>query len=124
MQDLDVTTHYFLYTCSRKPVIQSAMISVLFGYKVILQLSALFFAFQTRNIKWKGLNDAKYITSLVYISSIILAVTLIAGFGLRHYINLYAIIFASCVSFGTMSLLGLLFVPKVVKNFKPLKSEC
>ena len=89
------------------------MLPILFGYKGVLQISALFFAFQIRKVKVKGLNDAKYITSVVYIISIILAMLLVTSFGLREYVNIYAAIFSGGLFFGTTALLVIVYVPKV-----------
>ena len=74
---------------------------------------SLFFAFETRKIRVKELNDSKMIVFSVY--SIVLAVIAITPimFLLSDKVNIvYGIVGAVCLSTGT-ALLGFNFIPKV-----------
>ena len=79
----------------------------------ILQICALYFAFQTRKVKVKGLNDAKYIAMIVYIVGIVVLVNLVTTFTLQTYITVYATIYSSCLWISSTAVLGLSFIPKV-----------
>lgn len=67
-------------------------------------------------MKIKGLNETKYITTLVYIETLVFAVTLVATFALTDYINFYAA--AQCLGVTTTGsfILGLTFIPKVAEE--------
>ena len=82
---------------------------------MLLQVIALVLAFSTRKVKVKGLNDAKYIAAAIYITSIVLAVIIVATYALNDFVNAFPALF--CIGFfvGTTSILALVFVPKVGK---------
>lgn len=82
---------------------------------MILQIVALLFAFSIRKVKVKGLDDAKYIGAAIYVTSIVLAVTIVATYTLRGSIN--GIVTLTCTGFliGTSVILILVFVPLVSK---------
>ena len=86
---------------------------VLYGYKMVLQVIALVFAFATRKVKVKGLDDSKYIAAATYVTSFVLAVTIITSFSLRDFVNVFATLFCTGFFIGTTVILGLVFVPKV-----------
>ena len=44
-------------------------------------------AIQTRKVKIKVLNDAKSITAIIYISSVVLVVLIVVTFTVESYIN-------------------------------------
>ena len=79
----------------------------------ILQICALYFAFQTRKVKVKGLNDAKYIALTVYIVAILVLINLVTTFTLPIYVTVYATIYCSCLWISSTAVLGLSFIPKV-----------
>ena len=62
----------------------------------------------------KGLNDAKYIAGFVYTTSVLIAITFISTVTLSEYINVYAAIYSFGFWLANSSILGLLFVPKVI----------
>ena len=112
-QDLAVTTLYYIYLCSTKPWIRYLSLGLLYGYKCVLQICALYFAFQTRKVKVKGLNDAKYIAVMVYVVTIVLVITLASTFALTNYVNVYAVIYCVGLAISGSVILGLTFIPKV-----------
>ena len=104
---------YYIYTCNSKA--RQIWNGVLFGFKALLQVFALFFAFQTRKVKVKGLDDSKYIAAAIYVSSIIIAITLVTAYSLRDYVNTFAAIYSVCLIVSSSVILGLVFVPKVCR---------
>ena len=80
---------------------------------MVLQVIALVLAFSTHKVKVKGLDDAKFIAAAIYVTSIVLAVIMVATYSLINFVNGFAALF--CIGFliGTTSILGLVFVPKV-----------
>ena len=80
---------------------------------MLLQIIALVFAFATRKVKVKGLDDSKYIAAATYVTSIVLGIVIVTSYSLREFVNAFATLF--CIGFliGTTVILGLVFVPKV-----------
>ena len=113
MQEQEVDTIYYVTTCSARSWIRLGSISVIQFYKLILHISALYFAIQTRKIKVKALNDAKIIILFVYTVSIILAVATVASIALQPYINVYAVVYSLGLWLGCFAIIGFLFIPKV-----------
>ena len=111
-QELHVSTDHFIYLLD-SPV-QKIFIAILFGYKGVLQLIALLLAFRTRNINVKGLDDAKYIISTVYITTIGIVVIAMTFFVLREFLIVYTAIISLTLFFATAVILGLVFIPKVL----------
>ena len=83
---------------------------------MILQAIALLLAFSIRKVKVKGLDDAKYVGAAIYVTSIVLAVIIVATYTLETSINGFAALF--CIGFlgGTTVILGLVFIPLVSIN--------
>ena len=104
---------YFLDSSAQK-----IFIAVLYGYKGVLQLIALLLAFRTRNINVKGLDDAKYIISTVYITTIGIVVIAMTFYVLRDFLNVYTATVSLTLFLVTTVILGLIFVPKVKFNKK------
>lgn len=78
-----------------------------------LQLVALLLALRTRQVKVKGLNDAKEIIAATYMASIVLAAVIVASYTLRRRVNAFAALFCTCLFIGTTAVLVLVFIPKV-----------
>ena len=110
-QELRVITEYFIYVCSSTT--RNIFLGILYGYKMLLQAIALVLAFSTRKVKVKGLNDAKYIAAAIYVTSIVLAVIVVATYSLNEFVNAYPALFCTGFLIGTTFILGLVFVPKV-----------
>ena len=114
MQDLQKITNYFVFVCESKS--RFITIGILYGYKMILQLIALIFAFSIRKVKVKGLNNAKFIAVAVYITSIVTAIVIVITYTLNMHVNLFASIFCAGFFIGTTTILGLVMVPPVRKK--------
>ena len=80
---------------------------------MVLQAIALLLAFSIRKVKVKGLNDAKYVGASIYVTSIVLAVIIVATYSLRSYVNGFATLFSTGFLAGTTVILMLVFVPLV-----------
>ena len=80
---------------------------------MILQVIALVLAFSTRKVKVKGIDDAKYVAAAVYVTSIVLAVVIVATYSLKDFVNAFPALFCTGFVIGTTVILGLVFVPKV-----------
>ena len=76
---------------------------------------ALVFSFSIDKVKGKGLNDAKYITVAVYVTSIVTAAIFVSLYSLKTFLNLYAVLFSFGFFIGTSVILGLVFLPKVIQ---------
>ena len=79
----------------------------------MLQICSLFLAFQTRNVKVKGLDDSKYIPSAIYVSTIVLPISLTAEFPLRMHMNAFPAVLSIAQFFGVTIILLIVFVPRV-----------
>ena len=88
-------------------------LGVLYGYKMLLQIIALILAFSIRKVKVKGLDDAKYIGATIYVTSIVLAVIIVATYSLRDIVNGFAALFSTGFIIGTTVILVLVFLPLV-----------
>ena len=111
LQELEIITNNYIYVCDSTA--RNIFLGVLYGYKMVLQVMALFLAFAIRKVKVKGLNDAKYIGAAIYVTSIVLAVIIVATYTLKDALNGFAAL--SCTGFlvGTTAILILVFVPLV-----------
>ena len=94
-------------------------IGLLFGYKIILQVIALYLAFRTHDIKVKGLDDTKCIITAVYITTINTVVFTMAFYALREHLNTYTAVITICIFISTTMILGLIFIPKVKFDTQP-----
>ncbi len=76
----------------------------------------MLFAFQIRKVKVKGLNDAVYIAAAIYVTSMMLFVTIISTYLpviAGHHINSHSSLFGFGLLVGATAILALVFVPKV-----------
>lgn len=111
-QELGETLRYFIYICNSTA--SDITLGFLYGYKALLQVIAFLLTFSIHNVKIKGLNDAKYITVAIYITSIVTAVIIVSTYSLKDFINVYASVVSGGFFVGTTMILILVFVPKVV----------
>ena len=86
---------------------------ILYGYKMLLQIIAILLAFSIRKVKVKGLDDAKYIGAIIYVTSIMLAIIIVATYSLKDVINGFAALFCTEFLVGTTVILVLVFLPLV-----------
>ena len=110
-QELGIITDYYTYVCSSPT--RDIFLGILYGYKMLLQVIALVLAFSTRKVKVKGLDDSKYIAAATYVTSIVLAVIIVATYSLKDFVNAFPALFCTGFLIGTTFILGLVFIPKV-----------
>lgn len=111
MQVREITTEYFTYICDSRS--RDIFLGVLYGYKALIQVIAMVLAFSIRKVKVKGLNDTKFIITIIYITSLATALIIVAVYVMKNRINSFAILFSIGVFIGTTTTIGLVFVPKV-----------
>ena len=87
-----------------------------YGCVVVTQVVAVILAFRTRKVTIKALNDSKYLTIIIYVSSVIIALMLISAVLLQDYLNIDAAVFGGLIILFTTVVLGLTFVPKVLSE--------
>ena len=86
----------------------------LYGYKVVLQVIGVILALRIRNVEVKGLNDAKEVQRVIYITAVIVLVLIIDDFVFSFTnITIYTAIFGLGLAGGSVVLLGFIFIPKV-----------
>lgn len=95
-----------------------------YGFKGILQVVALLLAFMTRKVKVKGLDDAKYIAAIIYITSIVIAVITVSEYSISQYINAYAVVFSTGILAAPTCVLILVFVPTVSITVVHITAYC
>ncbi len=125
LQDLEIIINNFIYICDS--IARDLFLGILYGYKMALQIIALLFAFSIRKVKVKGLDDAKYIGAAIYVTSIVLAMIIVATYSLKDVINGFAALFCTGFLVGTTVILLLVFVPLVCQatlsccSYSPMK---
>lgn len=111
MQDLGYKTDYYVYVCDSRE--RDIWLGVVYGYKALLQVGAIFLAFGTRKVTVKGLNDSQYIAAAIYVTSLFLTAIIVLSVTVNDYVNLYAGLVSGGILITTTAILGLVFIPKV-----------
>ena len=111
IQELQRITLLEIVVCKSKG--RDIALGVLYGYKALLQIVAILFAFSIRKVKVKGLDDAKYIVTAVYVTSIVTAVIIVATYTLHDFSNALPVVLCSGIFIGATSILLLVFIPRV-----------
>ena len=75
---------------------------------------AVILAFRTRKVTIKVLNDSKYLTIIIYVSTIILTAMIICTTALDEFLNTDAATFGGLILLFTTVVIGLIFIPKVI----------
>ena len=114
-QELNVTISYHVYTCATST---GSLIyeGIVFGYLFILQLVAVIFAFQTRKVKIKALNEAKQVIAIIYTTTVCLVILILTSFALSQYLNATNALYSLSIMAATTIFLSLIFIPKVHKS--------
>ena len=99
---------------------------MIFIYLALLQFVGIILDSHTRRVKINILNDSKSVATLIYISSIVLAVIVLVTFILRSYINVSAALFSGGIIVLATVFLLLMLVPKVsnINNYMNLAPIC
>ena len=100
---------YLFYYCSSPSSL--IWLGISYAYKLLLQLTAVYFAFKTRKVKIKPLKDSKEIAVIIYITSLILVVSVAAFFAVAdRYLHVYLVIVGAGRLITPTIILGLVFV--------------
>ena len=110
LQDLGYKTDYYIYLCDSRE--RDIWLGVVYGYKALLQVGAIFLAFGTRKVSIKGLNDSQYIAAAIYVTSLFLTVIIVLSITVNDFVNLYAGLIGGGILITTTAILGLVFIPK------------
>ena len=79
---------YLFYYCSSPSSL--IWLGISYAYKLLLQLTAVYFAFKTRKVKIKPLKDSKEIAVIIYVTSLILVVSVATFFAVADkYLQVY-----------------------------------
>ena len=115
LQVLGIRIDYFVWQCfgGDSASIGLIWLAMIFVYIAILHLVGLVLAFQTIKVKIKVLNDAKFIIVIIYISSLVFVVLIVARFSLRSYINVEEALFSGAILLATTAFVALIFIPNV-----------
>ena len=92
---------------------EATWVTIVVGYKLLLQAIGAFLAFNIRKIKIKGLNDAREISAILYITTILILIVVVSNFVFGEYINVDGTVYSLCVSTSATCVLGFIFIPKV-----------
>ena len=106
---------YFVWQCfgGDSASLGLTWLAVIYVYLAILQLVGVVLAIQTRKVKIKVLNDAKFITAAIYISSVVFVVLIVVTFTVESYINLTEVLFSGGLLVAMTVFVALNFIPKV-----------
>jgi len=110
-----VRIDYFVWYCfgGESASVGLTWLAIIVVYLAIFQLVGLVLAFQTRKVKIKVLNDAKFIIAIIYISSLGFVVLTVVRFSLGPYINVREALFSGAILLATTAFVALIFIPKV-----------
>ena len=88
----------------------------LYGYKIVLQVIGVVLALRIRKVDVKGLNDAKEVQRVIYVTGVIVVVLIFDDlvFSTTNT-TVYTAIFGLGLAIGSVVLLGFIFIPKVSK---------
>ena len=89
----------------------------LYAYKVVVQVIGLILTLRIRKVDIKGLNDAKEVQRVIYVTTVIVFVLLVNDLALRDLTIVYATIFSLGLAGGSFVILGFIFIPKVSNGF-------
>ena len=101
-----------IITCGNSSIHYIIYISFIITFKLVIHVAGLILAFVTRKVKIDPLNDSRYSATLIYISTLLLLVSLVF-FLLVEDNNIYAAVWTTYVLVEVCVFLGLNFIPKV-----------
>ena len=88
-------------------------INIHFAYIILTQLFSVFLAFRTRKVVIKALNDSKYVTIIIYLSTVTVTMMIIFTVKLDGLLNADGAVFGGLIYIFTTIILTILFIPKV-----------
>jgi hypothetical protein len=112
--DIEVVYHN-LQCVSKKGLI---WIGVLFGTKVLLQVSGMVLAFLTRKVEVRGLNESREVQLVMIITTPIVLAGLVLRMLFSEYLNVVGTVYALGTSISGGATLGIIFLPKMIQLYK------
>lgn len=109
-QENGITYENYEFVCHNEDSV--VWLAFAYAYRGLLQLAAMFMAFNTRRVKIKVLNDSKEIAVIVYFSSLMLVLLAVVEFTLNKYHEVYAALIGLTLLVEATILLTLVFIPK------------
>lgn len=111
-QDEGIPQMFYFYYCTSPS--RDIWLGVSYAYKLLLQAIAVYFAFRTRNIKIKALNDSNFITAITYVTSLILVLLIALEVGIAEVVLNVQVSIVGCgrLIYATV-IIALIFIPKV-----------
>lgn len=88
-------------------------VTLLFGYKLVLQLSAVILAILTHKVQVRGLNESLEVQLAMFITTPIVVVALTLRLVFSDYLNVVGMLYALGVALTGGATLGIIFLPKV-----------
>ena len=113
LQNLGIKKEYFNWICYASHTPSFYWRILIYTYLGILQIIGILLGFQTRRVKFPGLNDSVYVAIMLYTSSLVLVILSESYFVLETYLNTSGAIFTLGIMILTTAFLVLTFVPKV-----------
>ena len=110
---LGIKEEYFTWICYSSSTPPFYWRILIFSYLVMLQIIGIMLAFQTRKVKFPGLNDSIFVAAIIYTSSLVLVILIADAFILSNYLNAFGAIFTVGIMILTTVFLALTFVPKM-----------
>ena len=107
--DIFIRPRLFVYDCN----FMTLWLSICLGEKSILLLAATFLAFDTRNLKHRGLTDAKFINLSIYNIAVFALITVPLTLLIKDKPTASFSFMSGAVLLCTWITLGLLLVPKI-----------
>lgn len=109
LQDGTLKNYYF-FLCDHSGI----FLAVKHGYRVLLQLVGIFFAFHTRKIKIKGLKESTQIGYIIYFNALFVIILLLSDYVIKYRHHHITVSVEAVISFIQATLfLVLFFVPNV-----------
>eukprot|EP00731_Ephydatia_muelleri_P020698 Em0013g425a len=116
----DITQNNYILMCYGPSSPAYYLRALIFAYFAVLQILGIMLAFQTRKVKFPGLKDSKFVTIIMYTSSLILLLLIGNAFAFNSYLTASGSLHAIGVLILTTSILALIFIPKMVMLYKDL----
>lgn len=106
-----ITVQFMATTCTSSS--EPYWLSILFGYKVLIQVTGVILAFRIRTVQIKDLNDTKETAAIIYITSLLLAIVIIVTLTLGDYQDIDGSAYGFGICTSTTLVIAFTFVPKV-----------
>lgn len=114
-QNDDIEVVYYNMQCvSEKGLI---WVTLLFGYKVVLQITGMVLACLTRKVEVRGLNESSEVQLVMLITTPIVVVALTLRLVFSDYLNIVGTLYALGVALVGGATLGIIFIPKVTTTY-------